>query len=120
MGRVQRGQIQQGQGQHGSARSGRRIRLRRQANADQGPRQFDLEGAKRPYQIKLDKKTDLLQTGDSADKAKTWVLLANFYDPSAVRNMLALDLGRALQMECNMGYRPVCLFYDGEFRGLYL
>ena len=27
---------------------------------------------------------------------------------------------RALQMECNMGYRPVCLFYDGEFRGLYL
>ena len=47
---------------------------------------------------------DLLQTGDSADKAKTWVLLANFYDPSAVRNMLALDLGRALQMECNMGY----------------
>lgn len=78
------------------------------------------KGAKRPYQIKLDKKTDLLQTGDSADKAKTWVLLANFYDPSAVRNMLALDLGRALQMECNMGYRPVCLFYDGEFRGLYL
>ena len=76
------------------------------------------KGAKRPYQIKLDKKTDLLQTGDSADKAKTWVLLANFYDPSAVRNMLALDLGRALQMECNMGYRPVCLFYDGEFRGL--
>lgn len=63
------------------------------------------KGAKRPYQIKLDKKTDLLQTGDSADKAKTWVLLANFYDPSAVRNMLALDLGRALQMECNMGYR---------------
>ena len=64
-------------------------------------------------------KTDLLQTGDSADEAKTWVLLANFYDPSAVRNMLALDLRRALQMECNMGYRPVCLFYDGKFRGLY-
>ena len=26
---------------------------------------------KKPYQIKLDKKTDLLQTGDSANKAKT-------------------------------------------------
>ncbi len=28
------------------------------------------KGAKRPYQIKLDKKTDLLQTGDSADKGQ--------------------------------------------------
>ena len=90
------------------------------ADADQGPRQFDLEGSQAPLSDQAGQKTDLLQTGDSADKAKTWVLLANFYDPSAVRNMLALDLGRALQMECNMGYRPVCLFYDGEFRGLYL
>ena len=59
-------------GQHGSARSGRRIRLRRQADADQRAAAIRPgRGAKRPYQIKLDKKTDLLQTGDSADKAKT-------------------------------------------------
>lgn len=33
------------------------------------------KGAKKPYQIKLDKKADLLSSGDAANSNKTWVLL---------------------------------------------
>ena len=37
------------------------------------------KGAKKPYQIKLDKKADLLSSGDAANSNKTWVLLANYF-----------------------------------------
>lgn len=77
-------------------------------------------GAKKPYQIKLAEKTDLLQTGDKENKAKTWVLLASNYDPALIRNSITFDLAAALGMEYYCEYRPVNLFYDGEYRGLYL
>ena len=75
---------------------------------------------KKPYQIKLDKKTDLLQTGDKDNKAKTWVLLANYSDLSAIRNSIALALGAEMGMEYAMEYEMVELYYDGEYRGTYL
>ena len=75
---------------------------------------------KKPYQIKLSEKADLLETGNSDNKSKTWVLLANFLDPAGVRNSLALNLGNALGMPSNIQSKSVDLFYDGEYRGLYL
>ena len=75
---------------------------------------------KRPYQIKLDSKTDLLQTGDKNNKSKTWVLLANYSDLSLMRNTFALDLGAAMGMESNIQSTYVDLYYDGEYRGCYL
>lgn len=75
---------------------------------------------KKPYQIKLDKKTDLLETGEKDNKAKTWVLLANYADPALLRNTLALNLGAEMGMDFNMENRPVDLYYDGEYRGAYL
>ena len=75
---------------------------------------------KKPYQIKLDSKTDLLQTGRSGNKSKTWVLLANYYDPAMMRNTIALNLGNALGMESNVECKYVDLYYDGEYRGCYL
>lgn len=75
---------------------------------------------KKPYQIKLDSKTDLLQTGNSDNKSKTWVLLANYYDPAMMRNTIALNLGNALGMESNVECKYVDLYYDGEYRGCYL
>lgn len=75
---------------------------------------------KKPYQIKLDSKTDLLQTGDKSNKAKTWVLLANYNDQSLIRNTIALDLGYEMGMEHSMENRAVDLYYDGEYRGSYL
>ena len=77
------------------------------------------KGAKKPYQIKLDKKADLLSSGDAANSNKTWVLLANDFDPSLLRNSLAFDLAGAMQMDPALQYRPVSLYYDGEYRGAY-
>ena len=76
--------------------------------------------SKKPYQIKLDKKTDLLETGDSSNKNKTWVLLANYYDATMLRNAVAFDLAEGLDMDIVMGYRYVDLYYDGEYRGTYM
>ena len=77
-------------------------------------------GEKRPYQIKLDSKTDLLQTGVKANKSKTWVLLANYYDYALLRNTLALNLGNAMGMDTAVESTYVDLYYDGEYRGCYL
>lgn len=77
-------------------------------------------GDKRPYQIKLGTKTDLLCTGDKANKDKTWILLANYYDPTALHNTIAYDLASALPMTYSMQTVPVDLYYDGQYRGLYL
>ena len=75
---------------------------------------------KKPYQIKLSTKTDLLQTGSEDNKTKTWVLLANYSDPSVMRNTLIYNLGRALGMEYCTENSWVDLYYDGEYRGCYL
>ena len=77
-------------------------------------------GAKRPYQIKLSSKTDLLETGDKNNKNKTWVLLANYYDGSLLHNALTNDLAVALGLESTIEYRFVDLYYDGIYRGSYL
>ena len=75
---------------------------------------------KKPYQIKLGKKTDLLQTGDPGEAAKTWVLLANYYDKSFILNTLTFDLADALGLPYSPNSRPIDLYYDGEYRGTYL
>ena len=75
---------------------------------------------KKPYQIKLKDKTDLLQTGDSENKSKTWVLLTNHADPTLMRSQLVYDLAVALHMNPGIQCKSVNLFYDGEYRGVYL
>ena len=75
---------------------------------------------KKPYQIKLSEKTDLLQTGNSDNKSKTWVLLANYLDPSLLNNSIVLGLGKDMGMKTNIENTYVDLYYDGEYRGSYL
>lgn len=74
---------------------------------------------KKPYQIKLDKKTDLINSGDSAKKNKTWVLLANAFDKTLIRNAFSLDIAKYLGL-VTPNYKYIELFYDGEYRGSYL
>ncbi len=71
---------------------------------------------KKPYQIKLSEKTGLL----GMSKAKTWILLANYTDQSALHNALGLSMGDALGVPCNIEYRFTNLYIDGEYRGLYM
>lgn len=71
---------------------------------------------KKPYQIKLAEKTALL----GMDKAKTYILLANYTDQSALHNALAFKLGEALGVPYGIEYSFVNLYIDGEYRGLYM
>ena len=75
---------------------------------------------KKPYQIKLDKAFDLIGTGDDSEAKKTWVLLANYADESFVRNSLTYDLAAELSLPYTPNTRPVDLYYDGEYLGIYL
>lgn len=71
---------------------------------------------KKPYQIKLSAKTELL----GMDKAKTWILLAGYTDQSALHNALAFRLGEDLGVPYNIEYRFVNLYIDSEYRGMYM
>jgi len=75
---------------------------------------------KKPYQIKLDSKADLLETGDDKNKSKTWILLANYLDSTSLRNTLALNLGNAMGMDTNIQSRYTDLYYDGVYCGTYM
>ena len=72
---------------------------------------------KKPYQIKLDKSADLMECGESS---KTWVLLANYYDKTLLRNRMTYDLAAEMGLDYSPWSRPVDLYYDGEYRGSYL
>lgn len=74
---------------------------------------------KKPYQIKLEKAANLLESGDKADKDKTWLLLANARDASLVRNSVALGIAKNMGLD-TPDFRPVDLYYDGEYHGSYL
>ena len=75
---------------------------------------------KKPYQIKLSTKTDLLQTDSEDNETKTWVLLANYSDLTVMRNTLIYNLGLELGMEFCTENDWINLYYDGEYRGCYL
>ena len=69
---------------------------------------------KKPYRLKLDKKTDLFGMG----KSKHWVLLANYLDESLQRNTLAYNLSGAMGME-QMSTVFVDVILNGDFVGNY-
>ncbi len=71
---------------------------------------------KKPYQIKLSAKTEIL----GMEKSKTWILLANYTDQSALHNALGFSMGDALGVPYNIEYRFTNLYIDGEYRGLYM
>lgn len=72
---------------------------------------------KRPYRIKFDKKKSFFDL----EANKSWVLLAEFYDQSYIRNYTAFTLADEFD---NLDFVPtahhVALMINGEFKGLYL
>ena len=75
---------------------------------------------KKPYQIKLEDKADLLKTGDASEAARTWVLLAENTDPTFMKTKITLDLALEIGMEETSHSEYVDLYYDGEYRGMYV
>lgn len=71
---------------------------------------------KKPYKIKLDKATDLFGMGSN----KHWVLLANHFDNSLVRNRMTYEMGRDLGMEFTPECVSVDVYMNNEYIGNYL
>ena len=72
---------------------------------------------KKSYQIKLGSKSDLLETGE---KVKTWVLLAGYDDATQMHDKFFKDLAAELGMDYVASCDWVNIYYDGEYRGVYL
>ena len=70
---------------------------------------------KKPYRIKFDKKQEVLGLG----KAKSWVLLAEYRDPTDLMNTYVFELGQLLNMPFTNHNRYVWLTLNGEDKGLY-
>ena len=72
-------------------------------------------GAKQPYNIKFNKKTDVFGYG----KAKKWCLLANMYDKTQLRNTLAYNLANDIGMDYVQQSRFVEVYVNGAYCGMY-
>lgn len=72
---------------------------------------------KKPYQIKLNEKAELIQ---GAGSAKKWILLNNGTDQSMLRNALTFDVASKIGLPFTSAYEYVDVYYDGEYRGTYL
>ena len=72
--------------------------------------------SKRPYQMKLSAKHDMLGMGS----AKTWILLANHADASLMRTKAALDLAAEFGLPYTPQSRFVDLVVNGNYLGSYL
>lgn len=79
--------------------------IRGRGNSTWGP-------SKRPYKFKLEKKADLLGMGAN----KHWILLANYYDVTMLRNKFTYWLGDAIGLE----YTPKCEFVNVVMNDKYL
>ena len=72
---------------------------------------------KKAYQIKLGTASDLL---GNQEQVKTWVLLAGYFDATQMHDKLIKDLAAELGMAYTASCDWVNLYYDGEYRGVYL
>lgn len=71
---------------------------------------------KRPYRIKFDSKQKVL---GSPGKAKKWTLIPNYGDKTLVRNTLAFEISRRLEMPYTPYSTLVDVMLNGEYKGCY-
>lgn len=71
---------------------------------------------KKPYRLKFDKKTSLFGLG----AAKSWVLLANYLDPTFIMNTIAFELGHRLEIPFTNHANHVEVFLNNKYRGSYV
>ncbi len=74
---------------------------------------------KKPYRIKFEEKQQVLGLSEGAHKS--WVLLAEFNDPSLLRNLITYRFANALS---GISYATDCalveVYLNGEYEGVYL
>ena len=75
------------------------------------------EVEKKPYKLKFDKKIDLFGNGE----AKDWVLIANYFDLSLVRQYLAFQVGAVFdKLWTTSSTQFVDLYLNDEYLGVYM
>lgn len=72
--------------------------------------------AKKPYRLKFSKKTSLLDF----KAAKSYALIANYIDPTHMRNAVALHIAQAMEMPFTNHCRHVRVYFNGIDKGLYM
>lgn len=77
---------------------------------------FNPNALKKSYRIKFDKKTGLF----GLEKAKSWVLIAQYRDPTLLFNTIAFELGNRFEFPFNHSFNFVELYLNGEYKGNYL
>lgn len=71
---------------------------------------------KKPYQVELSEKKSLLGLAES----EKYILLANYFDPSLLRNSTAFDIAALASDDYSPSYRAVDLYCQGRYNGTYL
>jgi len=70
---------------------------------------------KKPYRLKFQDKVSLF----GKEAAKSWVLLANFYDGTFALNAMAFEMGNRMGLEFTNSYQLVDLYINGKYKGIY-
>ncbi len=70
---------------------------------------------KKPYRIKFSKKQSLM----GLPKAKSWVLLAEYRDPTKLMNAFVFELGNLMELPYTNHNRYVEVVLNGKSQGLY-
>ena len=73
------------------------------------------DSPKKPYAIKFNKKTSLF----SLPKGKSWILVANYFDKTMVRNSAAMYLSSISSAPYTPRFQFVELILNGKHRGTY-
>ena len=76
-----------------------------------------LDPAKKSFRIKFDEKTTVL---DLPAKAKKWVLFANMYDKTLLRNRIGYEMSTIFGMKYTPACHHVDMILNGDFIGNYL
>ena len=71
---------------------------------------------KKPWRIKFDKKQNVL---GSPAKAKKWCLINNYGDKTLMRNAIAFEVSRRMEMPYTPFLRLVDVVMNGEYKGTY-
>jgi spore coat protein CotH len=71
---------------------------------------------KKPYRLRFFKKTSLF----GYEKAKSWVLLANYQDTTLMLNSAAFELGRIFGLPFTPHYTHVEVILNGRYEGSYV
>lgn len=72
---------------------------------------------KKPYRIKFENKHHVF---NSPASAKKWTLINSYGDKTLMRNILAFELSKRLEMEYTPFNKAVDLIVNGEYKGCYL